>query len=330
MRVGVFNCNQHEIDILTSRNVDYGIEMTFFDIRLNLDTVYLAHSFDAVSISASDSISSQVLDCLIEYNIHHIALRCAGFNHIDIKHAAKVGISISRVPHYSQTSVAEHTLALILALNRKLYGAQHRLKDNNYDQQGLLGFDLRYATFGIIGTGQIGSSLINILQGFGAKILCSDPNPEAKITNQACEYVPLNSLLERSDIISLHCPLTLDTQHIIDYSAIQSMKPNVMIINTSRGGLMNMKAVISGLKSKKIAYLGIDIYEMESELDDQDMACTKVSDETFQRLLTFSNVLITSHHGCFTRESLELAADTVLKNLQYYFVGKVCGESFLL
>lgn len=330
MRVGVFSCNQHDIDMLTSRNINYGFDLTFYKYPLTTDTVELAKPYDAVSVGTSDIIDAKVLDKLLEYDIHHVALRCVGFNHVDVHYALSLGISVSRIPHYSTASVAEHTLALILALNRHICSAQQRMKENNYDIQGLIGFDLKNATIGIVGTGKIGRAVVTILNGFGCKILCSDPHHHEAIIKLGHKYVSFEELVKRSDIISLHCPLNGDTEHLIDHVAMQNMQPNVMVINTARAGLMNMKAIISGLKSKKIGYLGIDICEMESELAGDDRACETINQETFSRLLTFPNVIVTSHNAFFTQESLQYIADIMLKNLQYYFVGKVCDETFLV
>jgi len=330
MKVGVFSCKPYDREFLSAGNNNYGYDLEFLDCNLNNETVELARPFDAVSVFVNDVVDQSVLKALQSFDIHHVALRCAGFNNIDLKQARKLGISVSRVPSYSPASVAEHTVSIILALNRKLIKASNRVLDNNFELEGLLGFNLRCKTIGVVGTGAIGKALVNILTGFGCRILCFDPSPSEEIVAMGHQYVSLEELLKEADVISLHCPLTADTQHMIDHAEIQSMKDKVMIINTSRGGLVNTQAIVSGLKSEKIGYLGLDVYEMESELSNKDLICEAISDDTYQRLATFPNVLITAHQGFFTRESLQQIADTTLKNLQYYFAGKICNETFLL
>lgn len=289
----------------------------------------LSEPYDAISVFVDDVIDKKVLDALKSKGIHHIALRCAGFNNVDLQYAKQIGIGVSRVPAYSPESVAEHTVALMLALNRKLFRAYSRVLDNNFELEGLLGFNLRHKTVGVIGTGAIGEALIEILSGFGCKIIGYDPAPSKKLQELGCEYHDLQSVFRLSDIITLHCPLTADSQHMVDHAAIQSMKDDVMLINTSRGGLINTQALIAGLKSEKIGYLGLDIYEMESELSSEDLNCESIPENTYQRLATFPNVLITAHQGFFTRESMGHIADTTLSNLQYYFAGKICNDTFL-
>lgn len=330
MKVGVFSYKPYDRKFLSAGNSNYGYDLEFLDCNLNNETVELAKPFDAVSVFVNDVVDKRVLTALQSFDIHHVALRCAGFNNIDLVQAHKLGISVSRVPSYSAESVAEHTVAIILGLNRKLLKACNRVLDNNYELDGLLGFNLRCKTVGIVGTGAIGRVLVKILTGFGCRILCCDPAPSDDIVAMGHKYVRLDELIKESDIISLHCPLTADSQHMIDHVAIQKMKDKVMIINTSRGGLVNTQAIVSGLKSEKIGYLGLDVYEMESELSNRDMICETIPDDTYQRLATFPNVLITAHQGFFTQESLQQIADITLKNLQYYFAGKICNETFLL
>jgi D-lactate dehydrogenase len=330
MKIGVFSCKPYDREFLSARNNNFGFELEFLDCSLNIETVELARPFDAVSVFVNDVIDESVLKALKSFDIHHVALRCAGFNNIDLEQARKLGIGVSRVPSYSAESVAEHTVAIILALNRKLIKASSRVLDNNFELDGLLGFNLRCKTVGIVGTGAIGKRLVDILTGFGCRILCCDPTPSKDIIAMGHQYVNLEKLIKESDVISLHCPLNADSQHMIDHAAVQNMKDQVMIINTSRGGLVNTQAIVSGLKSGKIGYLGLDVYEMESELTTTDLICETITDDTYQRLGTFPNVLITVHQGFFTVESLQQSADTTLKNLQYYFAGKVCDETFLL
>jgi D-lactate dehydrogenase len=330
MKVGVFSCKPYDREFFSAQNSNYGFDLEFLDCGLNNETVELARPFDAVCVFVNDVIDVSVLNALQSFDIHHVALRCAGFNNIDIEQARTLGFSVSRVPNYSAVSVAEHTVAIILALNRKLLKASRRVLDNNFELDDLLGFNLRCKTVGVVGTGSIGRVLVEILAGFGCRILCFDPAPSDEIVAMGHQYVSLEQLIKESDVISLHCPLNADSQHMIDHAAVQNMKDKVMIINTSRGGLVNTQALVAGLKSRKIGYLGLDVYEMESELSNKDLICETISAETYQRLATFPNVLITAHQGFFTVESLQQSADTTLKNLQYYFAGKICNETFLL
>lgn len=329
MKVGVFSCKPYERAIFESRSANYGFDLVFIETSLNAETIAIAEPFDMICVSVHDNISSSVLDALQKFGITHIALRCVGFNNIDLEKAKSLGISVSRVHKYSGQSVAEHAVALMLALNRKLLKSNNRMLNNSFDVDDLLGFNLRNKTVGVIGTGAIGSALVNILSGFGSQILCYDPLPSERLIKQGITYVDLPELIKASDIISLHCPLTAQTEHMIGHTEIGNMKDNIMIINTSRGGLINTQAVISGLKSGKIGYLGIDMNEMESALFPENISCEMIPDHTYKRLSTFPNVLITCHQGFFTKESMEQIIDTTLINLQYSFAGKVCEKTFL-
>ncbi|WJG07690.1 2-hydroxyacid dehydrogenase [Aliiglaciecola sp. LCG003] len=329
MKVGVFSCKSYDREFFNNRNHNYGYELEFLDCALTPETALLTKPFDAISVFVDDIVNREVLDTLKESGIHHIALRCSGFNNIDLEYAKEIGIGVSRVPRYSPESVAEHTIALILALDRRLFKAYSRVVDNNFELEGLLGFNLANKKIGVIGTGAIGQALIKILLGFGCRVLCNDINPSDQIKSLGCDYVSLQDLIKNADVITLHCPLTAESQHLIDHEAVQNMKDGVMLINTSRGGLVNTKALLAGLKSNKIGYLGIDMYEMESELLNHDLLCEKVDDDIYQRLATFPNVLITGHQGFFTRESMIQVTDTTLSNLQYFFAGKICAETFL-
>ncbi|WP_395339387.1 2-hydroxyacid dehydrogenase [Ningiella sp. W23] len=329
MKVGVFSCKPYDKDFFAAQNHHFGFELEFLECKLCPETVALAKPFDAVSVFVDDLIDKQVLDALKQYEVSHIALRCRGFSNVDIAYAKTLDISVSRVPYYSHTAVAEHAITLILALDRKLLRSYSRAIDNHYELEGLLGFNLKNRTVGVIGTGEIGKAFIRILNGFGSRVLCYDIAPDNQVDEAGNAYVDLDTLYKESDIISLHCPLTPDSEHMIDHNAIGLMKPNVMLINTSRGGLFNTQALIAGLKSKKIGYLGVDIYEMESEILEDSDGCESIPYDTYDRLATFENVLITSHQGFFTQESLEKVTETTLVNLQYFFAGKVCNETYL-
>ncbi|MFC6439835.1 2-hydroxyacid dehydrogenase [Bowmanella sp. JS7-9] len=329
MQVAVFSSQHYDQTFLSEAVKASGIQLTFFDARLTAQTATLAKGFSAICVFVNDELSPTVLYCLHEYGVKHIALRCAGFNNVDIKHAKQLGISVSRVPDYSPQAVAEHAVALMLTLNRRLHKAYNRVKENNFTLDGLLGFNMHHKTVGIIGAGRIGQATMQILRGFGCQILCYDPfKPEIDIPE--VRFVPLDTLLKDSDIISLHCPLTPDNQRMIDASAIAKMKPGVMLINTSRGGLVDTRAVIDALKTYHIGYLGLDVYEMESELFFQDLSDSIVQDDVFQRLLTFPNVLITGHQGFFTREALQHIASTTIHNLQLAEQGQSDPLSFLV
>jgi D-lactate dehydrogenase len=247
-----------------------------------------------------------------------IALRCAGFNNVDVQAATDLGLTIVRVPAYSPHSVAEHSVALMMALNRKIPRAYNRVRDGNFALEGLLGFELRGKTVGIIGTGRIGAAVAGILHGFGCLLIAYDPQPSSECISLGVEYVSLQQLYAASDIITLHSPLNKQSLHLINAAAVAQMKRGVMLINTSRGGVIDTPAVIAGLKSCKIGYLGLDVYEQEGDLFFQDLSNQVIQDDMFERLLTFPNVLITGHQGFFTQEALTSIAQTTLQNISLF------------
>jgi D-lactate dehydrogenase len=256
-----------------------------------------------------------------EINVKVLALRCAGFNHVDLEAAHHYGITILRVPAYSPEAVAEHALALILTLNRKIHKAYNRVRDGNFSLERLIGFNIAGKTVGVIGTGSIGCAFIRILDGFGTRIVAFDPFPNETLKSKGVNYLPLDDLLKTSDILSLHCPLTPETFHIINEDSLQKIKPGAMLINTSRGKLIDTDAVIGALKSKQLGYLGIDVYAEEAKLFFKDLSEIIIDDDKIARLMTFPNVLITAHQGFLTREALEQIAQTTLQNLKDYFNG---------
>jgi len=300
------------------------IQYEYLEPRLSMDTVKLADGFDGICAFVNDDLDADVLSKLHEYGIKALVLRCAGFNNVDLESAKKLGIRIARVPAYSPEAVAEHTIALVMTLNRKLHKAYNRTKEDNFSLQGLLGFNLHGKTVGLIGTGKIGLATARILNGFGVKLLASDPveSNEAKILGVS--YVSFEELIEQADIISLHCPLNEGTQHILDCKAINRMKSGVMIVNTGRGALIDSQCLVDNLKSGKIGYLALDVYEQESELFFEDRSDSIIQDDVFQRLLTFPNVLITGHQGFFTQEALAQIANTTHYNLTCFSEGKAC------
>jgi len=293
-------------------------EMTFFDVRLDRDTAALAQGHEAVCCFVNDTLDRGVLELLAEDGVRLAALRSAGFNHVDLAAARELGITVARVPAYSPASVAEHTAALILSLNRKIHKAYLRVREGNFALDGLLGFDLSGKTVGIVGTGQIGICVARIMKGFGCDILAFDPNVNEELQALGGRYVDLPELLEQSDIVTLHCPLSPDTHHLIDAEAIRRMKPNAMLINTSRGAVVDSRALIGGLKRGEIGSVGLDVYEEEGDLFFENLSDTMIQDDVFARLLTFPNVLITGHQAFFTREAMEAIAQTTIGNISSF------------
>lgn len=329
IRVGVFSAKSYDESIFAPMSEHYDVSFRFLPMALDAQTAHLCSDYDAVCVFVNDDISRPVIDALHQCGVRHIALRCAGFNNIDLQAAKDHGIAVSRVPAYGPEAVAEHTIALMLTLNRKIHKAYNRVKEGNFELSGLMGFTLHNKTAGIIGTGRIGAATARILSGFGCKVMCYDPYPDGELIQAGIDYVPLDTLLETSHIISLHCPLSEDTYHLINRDTIAQMRDGVMLINTSRGGLIDTSAVIHGLKSRKIGYLGLDVYEMESELFFKDHSEQIIDDDVFERLATFHNVIITGHQGFFTQEALSQIATTTLENLRDFNKGKPDPSRFL-
>ena len=318
---------KYDREFLEEANKDQGHELVFFEPHLTSETCKLAFGFEAICVFVNDRLDKQTLTLLAENGIRLIALRCAGFNNVDLQTASDLGITIARVPAYSPHGVAEHAVALILALNRKIYRAHNRVRDGNFSIDGLLGFELYGKNIGIIGTGNIGSNIARIMKGFGANVLAYDPISNPDCIRIGIKYFTLGELFEQSDIISLHLPLTHDTHHIINKDALDQMKQGVMLINTSRGGLVDTSAVIEALKSGKVGYLGLDVYEEEEELFFEDLSGHILQDDTFARLLTFPNVVITGHQAFFTKEALKDIAETTLKNIIDFERGKISSDN---
>lgn len=284
--------------------------------RLTPETVILATGFPAVCVFINDKLNAAVLRELAANGIRLIALRCAGYNNVDLEVAKELNLKVVRVPAYSPYAVAEHAAGLVLMLNRKLYKAYNRVRDDNFELKGLLGFDLHGKTVGIVGTGKIGECFARIMNGFGCRLLAYDVRENSSLLDMGVQYVDLPMLLSQSDVVSLHCPLLPDTYHLMNADSIGQLKPGAMLINTSRGGLVDTRAVISGLKSGQIGYLGIDVYEDEGSLFFQDLSDTIIQDETFQLLQSFPNVVITAHQAFFTQEALTNIANTTLTNIR--------------
>lgn len=319
VRVAFFDSKAYDIELFNSINEGFGFEIKYFTSHLNADTVAMANGFDAVCVFVNDTVSAEVLSTLERLSIKLVALRCAGYNNVDLK-AAYGKVHIVRVPAYSPHAVAEHTVALMLSLNRKIHKAYTRTRDANFSLTGLSGFDMHGKTAGIIGTGRIGKVVAAILNGFGMHVLAFDTIPDKTFAEaNSIAYKDLDALFYSSDIITLHCPLTPQTIHLIDAKAIDKMKNGVMIINTGRGKLIDTRALIYGLKSGKIGYAGLDVYEEEEGYFFEDLSNAVIGDDVLARLLTFPNVLVTSHQAYFTGEALSDIAMTTLSNLELFF-----------
>ena len=298
-----------------SINTDFNHKLAFFETALNKHTASLTKDYNAVCVFVNDDLNAATIEKLAKNGVQLIALRCAGFNNVDLKAAAEKNIKVVRVPAYSPQAVAEHAVALILTLNRKTHKAYNRVRENNFSLEKLTGFNLYGKTVGVIGTGIIGQCFAKIMLGFGCKVLAYDIKPNEELKRSGVEYVELETLLKASDIISLHCPLNEHTHHLIDQNAFEKMKDGAMLINTGRGALIDTSAVVEALKSEKLGYLGIDVYEQESGLFFNDLSETVNKDDDFLRLMSFPNVLITGHQGFFTKEALEQIAQVTLQNL---------------
>src|SRR3990167_9389914 len=326
MKVALFSVNNFEKPFLLHANEKHHHELTFFDGRLTAQTATLAATFPAVSCFVTDELNKEVLTILAQGNTRTIALRSAGFSHVDMDTAKKLGLTVTRVPAYSPYAVAEFATGLILALNRKIHRAYARVREQIFSLDGLMGFDLHHRTVGIVGTGKIGTVFAQIMHGFGCKILAVDLIPNDTCKNMGVTYVSYEELYQQSDIISLHCPLTPKTHHLINTKALTQMKTGVMLINTGRGALIDTKAVIQSLKNGKLGYLGIDVYEEEENLFFHNLSEKIIQDDVFARLLTFPNVIVTGHQAFFTEEALTNIATTTLNNITAFERGN--GDIF--
>ncbi len=324
MKVAVFNTKSYDRKFLEAANVGGQHELVFFEPHLTLETSVLAAGFPAVCGFVNDCLDAKTLGAIAEKGVRLLALRSAGFNNVDLAAASDLDLTLLRVPAYSPYSVAEHAVALILSLNRKIHRAYNRVREGNFALDGLLGFDLHGKTVGIVGTGRIGAITAKILHGFGCRLLGYDVSPNPDCEALGMKYVSLQELFGASDIVSLHCPLIPETYHLIGTEAIEQMKPGMMLINTSRGQLIDTKAVTKGLKSGKIGNLGLDVYEQETDLFFEDLSNQVIQDDVFQRLLTFPNVLITGHQAFFTEEALKNIAESTIANITDFEQGRAC------
>jgi len=322
MRVAAFSIKPYDRDSLAAASAGLPLEWSWFTPHLTAETARLADGAAAVNCFVNDRLDAPALETLAGLGVRLVTLRCAGFNQVDLAAAARLSLPVVRVPEYSPHAVAEHTIGLVLTLDRRLHKAYNRVRDGNFSLDGLLGFDLHGRTVGVVGTGRIGRRVAEICLGFGCRVLAHDPTPEAELLERGVAFVPLDDLLAGSDIITLHCPLTAGTRHMIDARALALVKRGVMLINTSRGGLVDTRAVIAALKSGRIGHLGLDVYEEEADLFFDDHSDSVINDDVFTRLLTFPNVVITAHQAFFTRNALDAIAAQTIRNLMHFHRGE--------
>jgi D-lactate dehydrogenase len=332
--VAVFSTRQYDREsfghaLRAARFAD--LQLTWFETRLSPETVSLAAGCAAVCVFVCDDLSAPVVRSLHALGVRLLVLRSAGFNHVDLAACRRLGIAVARVPAYSPYAVAEHAVCLLLTLNRHVHRAWQRVRELNFSLDGLTGFDVHGRTVGVIGTGRIGTVFARIMTGFGARVLAYDPQPAAEIqTMPAVQLTDLEQLIEQSDIISLHCPLTEQSRHMINADRLSRMKPGVMLLNTSRGGLIDTKALIQALKSGRIGAAGLDVYEEEEGIFFSDLSESGLQDDVLARLLTFPNVLITSHQAFLTREALQNIAERTLQSLLEFRNGEIAAEARLV
>lgn len=315
MKIAFFSTQPYDKEFFIKHNETFGFQLEFIEAGLDEKTIDLIKKSEAVCVFVNDRVNKAVIECLASKGVKIIALRCAGFNNVDLNAAKENNIKVCRVPSYSPEAVAEHAVAMILTLNRKTHKAYNRVREQNFSLNGLLGFDVCGKTIGVIGTGNIGQAFCKIMLGFGCKVLAFDLVANKEMEALGVTYLPLIDLFEESDIISLHSPLNEQTRNLINDDTISLMKTGVMLINTSRGGLVDTRAVIAGLKSGKLGYVGIDVYEQEEKLFFRDLSAGIIEDDVISRLMSFSNVLITAHQGFFTREALTKIAVVTLSNI---------------
>lgn len=321
-KIAFFSTKPYDKESFEKTNATYGFDIHYHEDHLSLNNIVLTKDADAVCVFVNDIVDDKVIDALVDNGVKLIALRCAGFNNVDLK-AAEGKITVVRVPAYSPYAVAEHTLTLMLSLNRKVHRAYVRTRDGNFSLHGLEGFDMHGKTAGIIGTGKIARILIHILKGLGMSVVAYDLYPDEKYAKEeGIQYVDLNTLYQSADIISLHCPLTPETKYLINEEAISKMKTGVMIINTGRGQLIQTEALVDALKSKKVGSAGLDVYEEEGQYFFEDISDEIIADDVLARLLSFNNVIVTSHQAFLTVEALRNIAGTTLQNVADFIDGK--------
>lgn len=323
MKVTFFSAKPYDKKFFSDLNTKYQFELDFFETHLGPHIVNaVKENTFCVCVFVNDKLTNEVITILASKGVKLIALRCAGFNNVDLESAKRNNIKVCRVPAYSPEAVAEHAVAMLLTLNRKTHKAYNRVREQNFSLDGLLGFNLHGKTIGVIGTGKIGKAFIKIMLGFGCRVLAYDKFPDPNFTAPNFFYVDFEELLRESDVISLHCPLTPENHYMINEAVLSRMKPGIMIINTSRGGLINTDDMIKGLKSGKVAYFGLDVYEQEEKLFFRDLSATIIEDDRIQRLMSFPNVLVTGHQAFFTTEALTEIATVTLNSIALVSAGK--------
>lgn len=321
MKVAVFSTQSYDRIYLDAANQGQH-EFHYFEPHLSPETWSIAKGYEGICVFVNDKVTADVIEHLHAHGLKLIALRCAGFNNVDLTRAKELEITVVRVPAYSPYAVAEHAVALILTLNRKTHKAYNRVREGNFALNRLEGFDIYGKTVGVIGTGKIGQAFCRIMKGFGTRVVAYDKYPSEEMKSEGIDYVALETLFRESDIISLHCPLNEETHHMIGEQALDMMKPGTMLINTSRGGLVDTHAAIQALKHQKLGYLGIDVYEQEEKLFFKDLSETIINDDTIARLMSFPNVLITAHQAFFTQHALRQIAETTVSNIRDFEEGK--------
>ena len=326
MKIVFYSSQPYDRRFFDEVNADFAHELVYHDYPLTAHTDLRTLDAPAVCVFVNDDLSRSVLQALQAQGVWLIVLRCAGFNNVDLAAAEELGLSVVRVPAYSPYAVAEHTVGLMLALNRKIHRAYNRVREGNFSLDGLLGFDMHGRTVGVVGTGRIGAVVVRIVRAMGCDVLAHDPSPNDECVSLGARYVCLPELYAQADIVSLHCPLTCDTHHLIDAAALAQMKDGVMLINTSRGAVVDASILVPGLKSGKIGYLGMDVYEQEGDLFFQDLSNQIIQDDVFERLVTFPNALITGHQGYFTEDALRNIAHTSLSNVTVLEQGQPCAN----
>ncbi|MGL5006616.1 MAG: 2-hydroxyacid dehydrogenase [Plesiomonas sp.] len=330
MNIAIFSSKQYDRKFFNLVNRTFNFKLDFFDFKFDAKTARMAEGADVVCIFVNDTADREAIQILAQQGIKLIALRCAGFNNVDLAAAAEFGIAVVRVPAYSPEAVAEHAVGMMLTLNRRIHRAYQRTRDANFSLEGLTGFNMHERTAGIIGTGKIGIATMRILKGFGMKLLAFDPYVNPEVEKLGGEYVDLDTLLAQSDVISLHCPLTLENRHLLNEAAFAKMKQGVMIINTSRGALLNSQDAIEALKQEKIGALGLDVYENERDLFFEDKSNDVIKDDIFRRLSACHNVLFTGHQAFLTEEALTNIADTTLSNIAEFARTQHCTNQVIL
>jgi D-lactate dehydrogenase len=327
MKVAVFSTKSYDKEYLDKANENRQHELVYFESSLSLKAIKLAEGFDAVCVFVNDQLTAEVIEALSALNIRLIVLRCAGFNNVDIESTVRNHITVLRVPAYSPNAVAEHAVALILTLNRKTHKAYNRVREGNFSIERLVGFDIAGKTTGVIGTGKIGATFARIMKGFGSKVIAYDVYPDKELINEGIDYLSLEEVFIRSEILSLHCPLTPETYQIINKDTLRLMKKGSMLINTSRGKLVDTEAVIDALKEGKLGYVGIDVYEQEEKLFFKDLSEIIITDDKISRLMTFPNVLVTAHQAYFTENALVQITRTTMQNVTDYENGSINSQN---